>query len=469
LIVFSLKAKERFMLSRKLSRRDFLRSTAVAGIGLAAVACAAPAAAPAGEEGGEAAPSEEVTVVRFMSRAGARNLPTYEDVLNTDFRAEHPDIQVQVEPAPDGWIEKLLAQMVAGTAVDIFQAWGNIFFEWTERDLLLDVQPFVDSTMSEEEVADYNDFQWTGLEMLGTRVGMPKYINIMTVTVNKDLFEEYGVDLPPEDGDWDHDDYYNMAVELTEAARAAGEENRWGAWIPSWNWDRFWYRLDMFGGGVVDQKYGTTCTLDSEESQAALQWSWDGMFVDNCFSQPAQVENQWYHTVMAPGFTAMAESGTYPLNTYNELGAAMNFDYRHVPVGPTGIRKVLGTTDAWSITKQTKNPDESWDVLKFLAGPVFQEKAVVRQEGLIPVLKSQIAGFIDTVREVEPYLADVRLETIAEALEWGYPEDTFWFKDQNAASELIVPALEKVYIVGDVGPEYLAELAAEVTAAQEAA
>ena len=77
--------------------------------------------------------------------------------------------------------------MVAGTAVDIFQAWGNIFFDWTERDLLLDCQPFVDSTMSDEEVADYNDFQWTGLEMLGIRVGMPKYINIMTVTVNKDI------------------------------------------------------------------------------------------------------------------------------------------------------------------------------------------------------------------------------------------------------------------------------------------
>lgn len=456
------------MLSRKLTRRNFLRSSAIAGMGLAAVACAAPASAPAAGGDEAAAPAEEVTVVRFMSRAGARNLPTYEDVLATDFREEHPDIEVQIEPAPDGWIEKLLAQMVAGTAVDIFQAWGNIFFEWTERDLLLDVQPYVDVSMSDEEVADYNEFQWSGLEMRGIRVGMPKYINIMTVTVNTDMFEEYGVDLPPEDGEWDHDDYYNTAKELTEAARAAGEENRWGGWIPAWNWDRFWYRLDMFGGGVVDQKYGTTCTLDSEESQAALQWIWDGMFKDNYFSQPAQVENQWFHNVMAPGFAPMAESGTYPLNTDAALGEAFNWDMRHVPVGPTGIRKVLGTTDAWSITSQTKNPDESWDVLKFLAGPTFQEKAVIRQEGLIPVLKSQIVGFIDTVREVQPNLANVRLETIKEALEWGYPEDTFWFKDQNAASELIVPALEKVYIVGDVGPEYLADLAAEVTASQPA-
>ena len=94
--------------------------------------------------------------------------------------ADDPEMEVSVELAPDGWVEKLLAQMVAGTAVDMFQAWGNIFFNWVERDLLLDCNPYVDATMSDAEIADYNDFQWEGLMMRGQRVGMPKYINIMT-------------------------------------------------------------------------------------------------------------------------------------------------------------------------------------------------------------------------------------------------------------------------------------------------
>ncbi|HRW04714.1 MAG TPA: twin-arginine translocation signal domain-containing protein, partial [Caldilineaceae bacterium] len=90
------------MLQRRLTRRDFMRSTAIAGAGLAAVACVAPGAAPAGEEA--AAPASETTVVRFMSRAGADNIPNAEKVLGEDFRAEYPDIEVAVEPAPDGWI-----------------------------------------------------------------------------------------------------------------------------------------------------------------------------------------------------------------------------------------------------------------------------------------------------------------------------------------------------------------------------
>ncbi|MEZ4713166.1 MAG: extracellular solute-binding protein [Caldilineaceae bacterium] len=457
------------MFHTRLTRRAFLRNTAIAGMGLAAVACA-PAAGPAasGDAQEAAAPSSEATVVRFMSRAGADNIPNAEDVFSTDFRAEHPDIEVQIEPAPDGWVDKLLAQMIAGEAVDIFQAWGNIFYNWTERDLLLDVQPFVDSTMTDAEVSDYNEFQWDGLVMRGIRVGMPKYINLMTVTINKDLFDQYGVEYPPEDGDWDHDDYYNMAKQLTEAARADGEENRWGGWIPMWAWDRFWFRLDMWGGGVVNERFGLDCTLDSEASQAALQWAWNGMYVDNYFAQPAQVENQWFRAAMTPGFICMAESGTYPIGTDRELSEAFRWDMRHVPVGPTGTRKVLGTTDAWSITKQTSNPDASWEVLKFLSGPVYQKKQIVGQEGLIPVLKSQISSFIDDVRAIRPSLEEVRLETIAEILEWGYAEDTFWFKNQNAAAEIIQPALEKVFTVGDVGPEYLAQIADEVDATQQA-
>lgn len=463
------------MSAKKLSRREFLRGTALGSAGLVLAACVpttapAPGAAVPAEEGAEAeAPPMEAVTVRFMSRAGAANLPTYEEVLSTDFKEEHPNIDVSIEPAPDQWEEKLLAQMVAGTAVDIFQAWGNIFYNWTERDLLLDVQPFVDVDMTPEEVADFNDFQWEGLVMRGIRVGLPKYINLMTVTINKDLFDQYGVEYPPEDGEWDHTDYAEMAQQLTQAARDEGEENRWGGWYPAWNWDRFWYRIDMFGGSVVDEKYGLVCTLDSPESQEALQWCYDMIFTNNWFAQPSQVENQWFRAAMTPGFVCMAESGTYPQNTDRELEPAFRWDMRHVPKGPTGLRKVLGTTDAWSITKQTQHPDESWKVLKFLAGPVFQTKAVVGQEGIIPVRKSLIGDFIDTVRQIRPTLEEVRLETITEILDWGYAEDTFWFKHQNAAAEIIRPALEKVFIVGDVGPEYFIEIAEQVTEAQQAA
>ncbi|MCX6044575.1 MAG: extracellular solute-binding protein [Chloroflexi bacterium] len=456
------------MQKSKLSRRDFLRTSALASVGLALVACA-PAAttAPAASGGAAAAPAADVTTIRWMSRASAEENPIIQKHMDEVFSAKNPNIKVSIEPAPEGFEQKLLAQMVAGTAVDIFEAWGNIFFNWTERDLLLDIQSMVDRDLKDEQVKDYNDFQWQGLQMQGKRIGMPKYINVMTVTVNKDLFEKYGVDLPPEDGKWTHDDYAVMAQKLTEGARKAGNENQWGGWKPAWSWDRFWNTVYMFGGGIVDQKYGTKCLMDTKESQAGFQWMYDRIWKDNTFAQPGEIEKKWGDDALAPGFVAFIEDGTYPIGRDKKLGdAKVNWDMRHVPTGPTGKRSVLGTTDAWSITKQTKHPEEAWKVLSYLAGTDFQDAITVGLQGLIPVQKSRIANFITTVRKVRPSLEKVRLETIDELLKWNYAEDGFWFKKQQAAFDLINPALSKVFEVGDVGPEYLAELTAKVNASQ---
>ncbi len=86
--------------------------------------------------------------------------------------------------------------------------------------------------------------------------------------------------------------------------------------------------------------------------------------------------------------------------------------------------------------------------------------------GIIPVLKSLQTTFITKVRELRPNLNNVRLETISEAFEWGYPEDTPWFDKQTEATQLIIPALEKVFTVGDATPDYFIEIAKQVDATQ---
>lgn len=464
------------MSASHLSRRAFLGRVALTGLGLALGSCApkqpaaptAPAQGPAATQVPAPASKGAVTV-RFMCRAGADFLPYYEKSIKEDFEASNPNIKVSIEPAPDGWIEKLLAQMIAGTAVDLFQAWGNIFYNWTERGLLLDCQPFVDRDMTKEEISQYNEFQWEGLKMKGVRVGMPKYINLMTISINKDLFDKYGVKYPPEDGNWTRADYTEMMGKLTEAARSKGDKNVWAGWLPMWSWDRFWGPIHSWGGKIVDTKYGKTCLMDQDAAMAALEWAYDIEFKKNYHAQPAQVENKWPDASFGPGLIMSCEDGTYPITREKTWGeqAKIRWDMRHVPKGPTGKRSVLGTTDAWSITKQTKAPEESWKLLHFLSGPVFQKKVIVEANGLIPVLKPLINDFIASMRKIKPRMQDVRLETIKEILEWGYAEDSPWFCDTVKATEIIRPALEKVYTVGDVGPEYLKEIAKKVTESQK--
>jgi multiple sugar transport system substrate-binding protein len=466
------------MFAEKLSRRSFIQTTALAGVGAALAACAPkaePTATPAPKAQAQPtqpptavpAPAEGVTL-RWMVRMGADLIPGATEIIETDFYAANPGIKVTLEPAPEGWVEKLLAQMIAGTAVDLFQAWGNIFYNWTERGLLLDCQPFVERDLSQAEIDEYNEFQWEGLVMKGVRVGMPKYINLMTISINKDLFDKYGVAYPPDDGNWTRADYQALMENLLDKARSAGDENVWPGHCPMWSWDRFWGPVHSFGGKIVDEKYGKKCLIAEPMSIEALQFMYDLEWTSNVHAQPSQIENKNGGNALAGGFVMSTEDGTYPMNRERLWGeeAGIRWDMRHVPKGPRGGRSVLGTTDAWSITKQTQFPEESWKLLSFISGPVFQEKHVVRQAGIIPVLKGLISNFIDTVRSIKPRMEDVRLETIKEILDWGYAEDSPWYCDTVAATDLIKPALEAVYTSGSQAPDYFASVAEAVDASQ---
>ncbi|MCB0106295.1 MAG: twin-arginine translocation signal domain-containing protein, partial [Caldilineaceae bacterium] len=75
------------MLQQRLTRRNFLRSTAAAGAGLMVVACAPAGVAPGGSAESGSAPVADATVIRFMSRAGAENNVQAQKTLDEDFRS----------------------------------------------------------------------------------------------------------------------------------------------------------------------------------------------------------------------------------------------------------------------------------------------------------------------------------------------------------------------------------------------
>lgn len=455
------------MNQQAISRRTFLKGAALSSAGLAVAACVP--VAPTGSSTQSDAAGEEAVSLRLMSNSGIEAIAVYEDLLATDFRSQHENIDVTVEPTPDGWQEKLVAQMAAGAAVDLFEAWGNIFYNWTSRDLVLDLQPFVDAEMTDEEIADFVEFQWEGLEINGVRAGMPRYINLMTMTINVDLFEQYGVELPPEDGEWTWEEYQVMAQQLTDAARSAGEENQWGTYMRPWSWDRFWFWVDMFGGQVVNEKYGTECLLGTPEAQEALQWQYDMYWTWNCSARRDQIEGMWFADALTANMIGMAEESTYPVRIDRLVDGAFRWEMRHLPKGPTGERTVLGTTDAWAAWSGTEHPQACWEVLRYMSDGDFQLRGIVDASGQIPVRKSLMGDFITSARELRPNLENVRIETIAEIFEWGYASDAFWFKDQNGAAELIRPALEAIYESGSATPDIFVELAPQVTEAQQAA
>ena len=467
--------------SRLTSRRHFLRGVAWTAGAAVLAACGAavqpggqaqvPTAA-SGQQPAQAtaqppadkAPGTNPATLRWEFRVSQEDLDRAKASLEK-FTAKNPTITVNMELAPDQQRdEKLVTAMVGGTAPDVFEAWGDIVYKFADKGQVLDLQPYVDADLTQDDIKDFYKWQWDGFaEFNQIRFGMPKYVNIMCVWYNKDLFDAAKVPYPEKS--WTHDDYAQIMKQLT--VEKEGVTDRWGAWIPMWNWDRFWYRLDMWGGNARDATDNTKSTLGDPKSQEALEWARKLMWDDKALAPMTGVgANTWSEQAFFPQKVAMCEDGTYPLYMVRTNAGKFKWGYQHVPTGPAGIRKVLGTTDGFLIWKNTKYPDAAWALLKFLSGPEYQEDQV-KMTGLLPVRFSVLQKWEAINTAAAPELKDVNLNWAKEALEEGYPGARRTFKNQQAAAELINPALEKVFGVGDTPVSYLGDLDAQIPATQK--
>lgn len=445
------------MSKHTLSRRDFLRFTVVTTGGLLATACAAavPAAQPEAGAAGQAAPAGEKPVVRWQ------DWPDWEPVMDQMmalFASNLPDIQVEFEPLGEDFEDKTLTMMVAGTAPDVMTGWGPIFRKWAEKGQLMDLQPLVDLTYSADQIKDFHPWQWNGMVAPDTRIrfAMPYYVNVVMLLYNTDAFDESGTAYP--DAEMDHSGYAEMLKAMTK--QEGDRVSRWGGFIQAWDYDRFQFHVQAFGGHIVNPDDWTECWLDRPEAQDALEWIRARMWDDKSITQPLQIETRSEAQMWPSGMVATQEGGMGNLAQYAN-NAKFNWALTHLPKGPAR-RATIGTTDGWAIYKGTQQPDASWELMKFLTGDLFQN-FMIDAWGGIPNRLSVLPSWKDKAIASFPVLENANLDAVLEALQEGYPMLTEEFKNQSESQTLIIAALEKVFQVGDTPVSYFGDVAQQVT------
>lgn len=406
------------------------------------------------------------TEIRWQFRGSPADLKGAQLTLTKSFVPANPQIKVTIEPAPNNRDEKLIAQMVAGDPPDVFETWGDNVQQFAEKGQVVDVNPLVNQ--SKMDISDFFTWQWRdfniplkgGPKLGGSliRFGLPKYVNVMVLWVNKDMFQQKGQALPTLD--WTHNDYADAMRKLTVM-----ENNKikvGGAHIPMDSWDRYWYRVYMWGGFDADPNDPTKCGLGAKPAQDAFEWArklaWDEKVLLIPLSGMPQVSGDRFFS----GQFAISEDGFYPFSmAKNNSSTKINWEYAHVPKGPVK-REVLGTTDGFSMSKQAKHPDQAWTLLQYLSGVDYQT-AQVETTGLLPVRNSVLANWKTICIKQYPELEQVNLDVGAQAMQMGYPGNRNFFKNTTAAQELIVPALQKVFDVGQTPVTYFQQVADQVT------
>ena len=453
--------------SAALSRRRFLYLSGFASAGMVLAACAPAAPSPAGQtEGSGAGAAEAAPVeVRLQDRGG--DWAEVAALQFADFEAQNPDIVVAYEPYQDGWEERTLASMVAGDAPDIIHAWGDIFRSFSDRGQLLNLEPLFQDTFSEEEKKDFHSYQIEAMIRDDFRWAMPKHVWLGILFFNKDMFDEAGVDYPT--AEWTHEEYSNALEKLT-VRDDSGNVTQWGGYVPAWGYDRIIPKVLAWGGHAVDQESYTESLLGEEPAQEAFEWVRSRMWDENTIAQQLQVENRNGYDAMLGKLVATAEEGTSHLARVGKNFEG-NFDIMHHPQGPSS-RVSLGGTNGYAIYKGAEERDAlepTWRVMQFLVSPDFQRAMLAAESRtIVPARLSAVPDFIDSLRGQAPALENVNLEVILDALQEGYPKaiDPETFKNHAAAAEIINPALEKIYIVGDAPVSLLADLTADINATQ---
>lgn len=406
------------------------------------------------------------TEIRWQFRGSPADLKGAQLTLTKSFVPAHPNIKVTIEPAPNNRDEKLIAQMVAGDPPDVFETWGDNVQQFAEKGQVVDVNPLVNQ--SKMDISDFFAWQWRdfniplkgGPKLGGSliRFGLPKYVNVMVLWVNKDMFQQKGQALPTLD--WTHNDYADAMRKLTVM-----ENNKvkvGGAHIPMDSWDRYWYRVYMWGGYDADPNDPTKCDLGAKPAQDAFEWArklaWDEKVLLIPLSGMPQVSGDRFFA----GQFAISEDGFYPFSmAKNNASTKINWEYAHVPKGPVK-REVLGTTDGFSMSKQSQHHDQAWTLLQYLSGVDYQT-AQVETTGLLPVRTSVLANWKKICIQQYPELEKVNLDVGAQAMQMGYPGNRNFFKNTTAAQELINPALQKVFDVGQTPVTYFQQVSDQVT------
>ena len=462
-----------------LSRRAFLRLSSVTAGAAFLAACApsgAPAAAPAAGETAGQAPSTANKEVRFSSWDWFAYVPgsPWADYNQNEafpqFQSEFPDITLVWEPFGEGWDTKALTQMAAGTAPEVLSTWPPIVNTWAEKKQLLDIQPMVDVDIP--NAADIFlkpawDQTWDPISQI--RMGLGTDIDVTSVYYNKQAFEEAGLELPK--AGWTTDEYTDAATKLT-TRDASGTITRWGGQLrPDYVLGYFYY-VEAFGGNVRDGDNFTTCLLDSDEAQQALEWIRSGMWDANCFAQGNQIAGtgipSTWTGVLPANVVAFAERSADQFFALSDSMPEGSWDITHTAAGPKGA-VAMGAPDLWVIYKgvvDRGNQDEAWTFLKWLGTSEYYQDNIATKAGRIPTLLSATKKWPDTLRKLDERLSGISLEVILEQLENGEARGPQLFRYQSVADEILNPALDAIYAEGTAPVSSLIDIAPQVTQAQ---
>jgi len=437
-----------------LSRREFLKLAGMSTAGAILAACTPSRPKPTSQSG-------DMVQLVYQDWRTAWFAAMVKEMLE-QFHATHSSIRVFYTLDPQNFEEKMLADMQAGTAPDVFQGCCTHFPMWAQMGYTLDLRPYVEADLDQATIDDWDSAQYRSFFTRdGQQFGLPKYHGALALYYNKDLFDEYGVDYPDES--WDHDDYLAAMERLTHDRDGDGQTDLWGSMLDI-SWDRIQVHVNGWGGHFVDPDDPTQCRMAEPEAMAAMEWIRARMWDDKVMATRLDVQNMETRDAFIAGRVAMVEDGSWALKDIL-AGADFRIGVAPFPAGP--VRRVtLATTDGFGIYAGTKHPDAAWELVKFLISKDYG-RAMARANFLQPARASLVDEWVGFIREEFPEKTrEMDIAAFADGHIKGYSVTAEIFANMADAKGIAYAAWDEIFTLGQAPVEQMKDVCRRIQEAQ---
>ena len=314
-------------------------------------------------------------VVRLLVFGSPDELAAYRQL--TDAYGKTPNgAQVQLVEASDrsDLITKLSTSIAGGSPPDLFLMNYRFYGQFAAKDAIEPLDERIGASTAIKPSALYpgpvDAFRWRGRQLC-----LPQNVSSLAVYYNRDLFRRYGV-AEPKPG-WTWQDMVTTAGNLTrnaagakvQAGESEGGANRVA--VHGLGVEASMIRLAPFvwsnGGDIVDDPLRPTrLNLDTPAARQALRNFVDLRLAYGVVPTDQEVEAEDDEARFANGRLAMLMNSRRVTTTFRSITA---FEWDVAPLPTYGRTANVLHSDAYCMTRASKNKDGAWRFLEFALGP----------------------------------------------------------------------------------------------------
>lgn len=301
-----------------------------------------------------------------------------------EFNASQDDIELVLNVAAsyDAGRDTLSTLIAAGTPPDIIGPVG-VGGSNAYADQFLDLQPLVDS--SGYDLSVYDPALVSLYQSGDALYGIPFAVFPVVTYYNRDLFDEAGLNYPPQEFDapyvmpdgteveWNYDTVAEVAKILTVDANgndATSEDFDPESIVQlGFNFQFAAMRLiwtDLQPASLYDAENNEITFPD--EWREATQWYYDRLWVDHTTPNATYGASDQFGAgnIFQSGNLALAITPTWYTCCLGESVGSFEWDFAVAPKSFDGEYHVAVDADTFRIHKDTPNPDEAFTVLSYL-------------------------------------------------------------------------------------------------------